>query len=270
MRGRHFLTAGAVTLTCLIGTPAVAAEPVIAPSCWSTVEGAPGQPVLLNPASVTEPVARALAGLDVLGVLTPAFRAAWAHTAPIPVGTVPEGRTEIAGTRIAEAVIARLGEIPVLGPVLEQLGSALRSTLASVCSILFRAVPLPLPAGPPPSAPAEPGGRDAEPPAAGGTVSSGGELVQPAETGGTGAVFGSRTPDLAPGAALFPMTTGVPGSPEIPALAAAAATSHPALGSAEALPGGEDELFPAALAALISLSIVSALFVRRCVLGPRR
>ncbi|MFD9890039.1 hypothetical protein ACFWY9_11920 [Amycolatopsis sp. NPDC059027] len=272
MRGRHFLAVSAVTLICLIDAPIAAAEPVTAPNCSSTVEGTPGQPVLLDPASVAEPVVRALAELDPLGLLTPAFRTAWAGTAPIPVGTVPDGRAEVTGTRIADAVIARLGDIAVLGPVLRPLGSAVRNTLASVCVILLRATRPPLPDGttPPVPAPAGPGGGDGGNPAAGGAVTAGGGLRLPQPDAGTGAVFGSLPAEPTPGAALFPMTTGgVPGSPEIPAPAAASAPSRPVIGSAETLPVKEDELFPAALAALISLSIVSAFFARRCALSPR-
>jgi hypothetical protein len=272
MRGRHFLAVGAVTLTCLIGAPVATADtaaPVAAPSCAGTVEGTPGQPVVLDPASVTEPIARALAALDPLGVLTPAFRGAWANTAPLPIGAIPDHPTEISGGRIADAVIARLGEIPLLGPVLQPLASAVRGTLASVCVLLLRAVRPTPPAQPNPPAlvPVTPGAGVGGTPGASTEYTTVGDPG--AESPGIGAVFGSRLGDLAPGAALYPMVTiGVPGAPGIPPLAVA--TTPRSAGSAETLPANSDELSPVVLVALLLLTVVSAQLVRRWVLGPRR
>ncbi|WP_236794988.1 hypothetical protein [Amycolatopsis sp. GM8] len=269
MRGRHFLAAGAVTLTCLIGAPAAAAEPVTAPSCSSTVEGTPGQSVLLDPASVSEPVTRALAGLDPLGLLTPAFRKAWAGTAPIPLGTVPEGGAEITGSQISQAVIGRLGEIPLLGPVLQPLTSAVRGTLASLCAIVIR-VEHPAPpatAKPPAPAPVTPGAGATESPATGKGFTSNEGAGTPSVS--AGAVFGSRLADLIPGPALYPMMAiGAPGSPANPPLVVVPAPQT--AGSAEALPAKDDGLSPVVLTALVVLTLVSAQLVRRWVLNPRR
>ena len=79
MRTTPFLTAGVLTLTLLTTTPALAAEPpATVAGCSATVTGVPGEQVALAPASVTEPVVSALAGLDPLGLLTGVFRSVWA------------------------------------------------------------------------------------------------------------------------------------------------------------------------------------------------
>lgn len=281
MRVRRLLTVGALTLTCLAVTPVAQATTVAAPSCSATVEGMPGQRVVLDPAAVTEPVVHALAPLDPLGVLTSGFRSAWADTAPIVVGTIPDGTSEIGGNQVADAVVARLGQLPVLAPVLQTLASGVRGALASVCTLVLHGVGAVPPVVPAPGTPA-PGSPAPAPGQPGGTVKppvGDDRAPLPVPVGGagspslgSGAVFGSRLPDLMPGGALFPLLgPGVPGSPGTGGADRPAVVSAPeSVGSAETLPTRQDVLSPAVLTALLLLSVVSAQLVRRWVLGPRR
>jgi hypothetical protein len=269
LRTRTLLTVGTLTLVLLAGTPAFAAEsPVTAPGCSSTVAGVPGQQVSLAPASVAEPVVTALSGLDPLGVLTGTFRTVWATTAPIPVGTVPAGQAEIPGGRIADAVLARLGEIPLLAPVLTPLVSSLRTSLASLCGILVRGQVPGSPGATAPGAPAEPG-RPAEPgaPAGGGTPVAGRQWTVAAVPGpvpGGGAVFGTPIPGQLPGAG-FPGSAGS-GIPQVGSEAPVVVEARRSLGSAEALPEQRrDDLSWPVLAAILVLAAVSAQLVRRWV-----
>lgn len=166
---RRLLTAGAMTLTCLSCTPAFAAEPTPLPplpplpSCQSTVDGQPGQQVTLAPTAVADPVAKALSGVDPLGLLAAPFRATWGAMPPIPLGAVPAGQGAITGDQIADAVTARLGQIPLLGPVLPSLTPAVRGVVAPLCGIVTRGAlpvvaPPPAAANPPASRPGGPGG----------------------------------------------------------------------------------------------------------------
>ncbi|MEV4142583.1 hypothetical protein AB0J40_02890 [Amycolatopsis sp. NPDC049691] len=262
MRTTAFLTAGALTLALLSPAPAFAADaPATAAGCSATVTGVPGEQVALAPASVTEPVVSALAGLDPLGVLTGTFRAIWAGTAPIPVGTVPVGQAEIPGTRIADAVVARLGELPVLAPVLGPLVATVRTSLASLCGILVRgrvpgAPPVESPVNPVP-APAPGGAPDGGTPIAGRqwTVAA-----VPGSTPGGGAVFGTPIPGQLPGSG-FPAGAEVPPAGGQPPVVLDARRSA---GSAEALaaPPGDGLSWPV-LAGILLLAAVSAQLVRR-------
>jgi hypothetical protein len=272
VRTRTLLTVGTLTLVLLAGTPAFAAgSPVTAQGCSSTVSGVPGQQVSLAPASVTEPVTAALAGLDPLGVLTGTFRAVWATTAPIPVGTVPAGQAEIPGGLIADAVLARLGEIPVLAPVLTPLVAAVRTSLASLCGILVRGQ---VPGAPGAPAPGTPTGTPAGPgaPAGSGTPVAGRQWTVAAVPGpvpGGGAVFGTPIPGQLPGAG-FPGAAGS-GIPQAGSEAPVVVEARRSLGSAEALPEQRrDDLSWPVLAAILALAAVSAQLVRRWVLRSPR
>ncbi|MFI5586224.1 hypothetical protein ACIA5G_14380 [Amycolatopsis sp. NPDC051758] len=272
MRTRTLLTGSTLTLVLLAGTPAFAAEsPVTAPGCSSTVTGTPGQPVALAPASVAQPVVSALSGLDPLGVLTGTFRTVWATTAPIPVGTVPTGQGEIPGGRIADAVLARLGEIPVLAPVLTPLVSTVRTSLASLCGILVRGQ---APGAPETTAPGTPAGPPAGPGAPGGsgTPVAGRQWTVagvPGPVRGGGAVFGTPIPGQLPGAG-FPGSAGS-GVPQAGSAAPVVVEARRSLGSAEALPEPRpDDLSWPVLAAILVLAAVSAQLVRRWVLRTSR
>ncbi|HVV14478.1 hypothetical protein [Amycolatopsis sp.] len=270
MPSRRLLTAGlTLTMLCLTATPAEAADPVLVPSCSATVTEQPGRQVVLDPAGVTGPIRQALTKLDPLGLLTGQFDTDWAAAGPIPLGTVPEGQAEISGATIADAVTARLGEIPLLGPVLQPLVATVHGTLASLCGILLRgtapaAAP---PASTPGSAPQP--GSPTSPGASPSSSSSSARLPDSTASGASGpTVFGS----LVPGGALFPLTgSGVPGNgAALDRLQPAALASAPQpAGSAEVLPTRHDALSTSTLTALLLLSVVSALLVRRWVLGGR-
>jgi hypothetical protein len=263
---RPFLAAGAVVLAGLAAAPqAAATETVEAPSCSAAVDGAPGQEVVLDPVSVIEPITGALAGLDPLGVLTGPFRPAWQNSGPIHLGALSAGQTEIPGSRIAAAVLTRLGEIPVVGPVLEQLAPAVTGALGSRCGILVRVT---TPAGSgraaAPVPPEEPGA-----PVPGGVAPAPG-AAEP-DGPGRGAVLGERIPGLSlSGAALNLGTVSVPqpGSPVVAGEPAFAGATH-AAGSASALPDKRDTLPQPVLLAVLALTIVSAQLVRRLALRPR-
>ncbi|WP_410675296.1 hypothetical protein [Amycolatopsis sp. cmx-4-68] len=270
MRTTPFLTAGAVAVAVVAGTPAAAAEaPATVVGCSATVTGVPGEQVALAPASVTEPVVSALAGLDPLGVLTGTFRSIWATTAPIPVGTVPAGQAEIPGSRIADAVVTRLGELPVLGAVLTPLVATVRTTLAPLCGILVRGqvpvpgTPSPGSAPPAPVDPAPPGAPGVSP--AGGTPIAGRQwtvAAVPGSTSGGSAVFGTPIPGQLPGGG-FPAPAG-PGVPEAGSGAPVVLDARRSAGSAEALPEGEsDRLSWPVLAAILLLAAVGAQLARR-------
>ncbi|WP_372671161.1 hypothetical protein [Amycolatopsis kentuckyensis] len=269
MRTTPFLTAGAVALTFLSATPAIAAEtPATVVGCSATVTGVPGEQVALAPTSVAEPLVSALSGLDPLGLLTGTFRSIWATTAPIPVGTVPAGEAEIPGTRIADAVVTRLGELPVLAPVLTPLVSAVRSSLASLCGILVRGQ---APAGSSPTPPADP----APPGAVGGSPSGGTPVAGrqwtvaavPGPTSSGGAVFGTPIPGRLPGDG-FPVFAGS-GMPQAGSGAPVVLDARRSAGSGEALaaPPGDELSWPV-LAGILLLAAVSAQLVRRW--GVRR
>ncbi|MGK3208603.1 hypothetical protein [Amycolatopsis sp. MEPSY49] len=272
MRTTPFLTAGAVALTLLSATPAIAAEaPATVAGCSATVTGVPGEQVALAPASVTEPLVSALSGLDPLGLLTGTFRSIWATTAPIPVGTVPAGEAEIPGTRIADAVVTRLGELPVLAPVLTPLVSTVRGSLASLCGILVRGQAPGTPAGSSPTSPANPappGAADGAPD--GGTPVAGRQwtvAAVPGSTSGGGAVFGTPIPGQLPGVG-FPGPAGS-GMPQAGSGAPVVLDARRSAGSGEALAAPpRDELSWPVLAGILLLAAVSAQLVRRW--GVRR
>ncbi|NKQ57449.1 hypothetical protein HFP15_31750 [Amycolatopsis sp. K13G38] len=275
MRSRRLLAAGTLTFFCVLSAPPVATAadsgPVIAGSCSATVTGKPGQQVMLDPASVEQPITGVLAGLDPLGVLTGSFGAAWRAAGPIPVGTVGTGDSEIGGSQVAGAVTGRLNEIPVVGPVLKPLVPGVTDLLGSLCGLLVRAEkPVAPPAGsptapPPSSAPADP----TTSPSGSGRIADGGDASE-----GQGAVFGERLSDLlASGAAFSLNTAGVPGTGLDGAARAPQQSSlvNPAVqtGDARALPNAQRQLSAPILLAVVLLAVVSAQLVRRWALGTK-
>jgi len=261
VRTTPFLTAAALALVLAGPTPAVAAEaPVTVAECSATVTGVPGEQLALAPASVTEPVVSALSGLDPLGVLTGTFRSLWAGAAPIPLGTVPVGQVVIPGTRIADAVVTRLGELPVLAPVLAPLVPTVRASLASLCGLVVR--------GEVPGAPPVTSATPVPPGAAGGSPDAGTPIAGrqwtvaavPGSTAGGGAVFGTPIPGQLPGA-------GFPAGAQVPPAGGQAPVvldARRAAGSAEALPAPRgDALSWPVLAGILLLAAVSAQLMRR-------
>lgn len=121
----------------LVGSgTAAAAEPIVIGSCATSVKGVPGQPVSLAPGAVLGVVTDAVRAVPVLGPpLAGAANQAFAALPPIPIGALPNGTGHITGATIANAVVAELKKIPLLGPVLGAVVNSVRSTLTSVCEV---------------------------------------------------------------------------------------------------------------------------------------
>lgn len=276
MRARRVLATGVLTIVCFVSAPpADAAEPIVASSCSAAVTGDPGQQVMLDPASVAEPIVGVLAGLDPLGLLTGPFRSAWNSAGPIPLGTVPQGQTEIPGSQVADAVVERLGQIPAVGPVLQPLVPAVRGLVSSLCGLLVRGERPPAPPSSKPS-PVAPG-NPASSPSPSTSERSAWRPVGADESSapGRGAVFGERLPGLfGSGAAVSLNTAGVPGAAVDPGAQPPQSASlvNPAVqtGEAHALPADQRQLSQPILLAVLLLTVVSAQLVRRWALGARR
>ncbi|HEX4704873.1 MAG TPA: hypothetical protein VH352_22280 [Pseudonocardiaceae bacterium] len=116
-----------------VGT-ADAATPILVGSCATSVQGAPGTPVELSPVAVMQPVVNLVNGLS-LGLLGGTFQSAFATMPPIPLGALPTGSGTISGGQIANAVVAQLNGIPLLGPILGGVVGQVQSMLANMCSI---------------------------------------------------------------------------------------------------------------------------------------
>ncbi|WP_431918288.1 hypothetical protein [Amycolatopsis tucumanensis] len=175
MRARAAIVAAALAFG-LLAAPAARAETRVLDSCVATVTE--GDELALSPLAVLDPVVSVLAPLDPLNVLVPAFETAWRATPPIELPAA--GPAGIAGDVIADAVLARLTGISVVGPVLDVLVGPVHGLLAGTCRITVvraeapPADPVTAPPPPPPTlAPPEPslpaggpagGGAPSEPP----------------------------------------------------------------------------------------------------------
>lgn len=144
-------TAAAVTLALAAATAAIAgpgtasaAEPIVVGDCSTTVRGEPGQPVTLRTSAVLGVVVDAVRAVPVLGPpLAGSVHDTVAKLPPIPIGSVPSvpGRSStISGAKIADAVVAKLRELPLLGPVLSQVVNSVRGTLTNLCGITVTSV----------------------------------------------------------------------------------------------------------------------------------
>ncbi|MEV0676913.1 hypothetical protein AB0I60_10340 [Actinosynnema sp. NPDC050436] len=130
------LTAGALGA----GT-ARAADPVVVGNCATTVQGTPGTPVSLSPSAVVQPVFDLVRAIPLLGPpLAEPFRSAFTALPPIPIGAIPTGTGVITGGEIATRVVAELGKIPLLGPVLATLTTGVQSTLTQLCGVTVTGV----------------------------------------------------------------------------------------------------------------------------------
>jgi hypothetical protein len=127
--------AGAATSMLAGSANAAAAPPIIIGSCATSVQGAPGQPVSLSPSAVLSPVVDAVRAVDLLGLLWPTVQKTFAGLPPIPIGALPTGTGYITGGTIANAVIAQLRNIPVLGPVLGTVALTVQNSLTSMCKV---------------------------------------------------------------------------------------------------------------------------------------
>jgi len=284
MRARCVLTVSALTFSCLAGAPAAAAaESLVAPNCTAVVDGTPGQEVVLDPRSLADPIAGVLAGLDPLGLLAGPFREAWQAVQPIPIGAVPAGQAVIPGTRIADAVTERLGELPVLALVLEPLTPVVRQTLTTSCEVLVRGL---LPNTPAPESPQAPGQAPGQMP---------GQTPGGTGAGTPGSVVAQQVPYRPSASERYyqgllagrpGMSSPVPGSgmgslggfgdrttaaPQFGFVGPAEETGPArSAGRAQAMPAVRDEVPAVVLAAVLLLAVVGALLVRRWVLRARR
>lgn len=124
-----------------VGGVAHAAEPIVIGSCATTVQGAPGTPVSLSPAAVTQPITDLVRAVPLLGPpLAEPFKQAFAQAKPMPIGAVQVGTTTISGATIANAVMAEVQKIPLLGPILGTLDKTVRATLTQGCQVTVVAV----------------------------------------------------------------------------------------------------------------------------------
>lgn len=144
---RSFATAIALVLSMstaglLAGSgTAAAAEPIVIGSCAASVEGRPGQPVALAPAAVLRVVTDAVRAVPILGPpLAGAAGQAFAALPPIPIGALPHGEGYITGGTIANAVVAQLKKIPLLGPVLAAVVKTVQSVLSAGCGVAVKGV----------------------------------------------------------------------------------------------------------------------------------
>ncbi len=120
---------------------ATAAEPIVIGSCAASIEGAPGQPVSLAPAAVLGVVTDAVRAVPILGPpLASAANQAFAKLPPIPIGALPNGQGYITGGTIANAVVAQLKKIPLLGPVLAAVVKTVQSVLSAGCGVTVKGV----------------------------------------------------------------------------------------------------------------------------------
>ncbi|MDX8144192.1 hypothetical protein SK854_18900 [Lentzea sp. BCCO 10_0061] len=134
-------TALLALVSASVGGVAHAAEPIVVGSCATTVQGAPGTPVSLSPAAVTQPITDLVRAVPLLGPpLAEPFKQAFAQAKPMPIGAVQVGTTTISGATIANAVMAEVQKIPLLGPILGTLDKTVRATLTQGCQVTVVAV----------------------------------------------------------------------------------------------------------------------------------
>ena len=138
----RLLSVTAATLLALVSAsvgavPATAAEPIVVGSCATSVQGTPGTPVSLSPNAVLQPVTDLVRAVPLLGPpLAEPFKQAFSQLKPIPIGAVQAGTTTISGATIANAVMAELQKLPLLGPILGTLDKTVRATLTSGCGVV--------------------------------------------------------------------------------------------------------------------------------------
>lgn len=185
---RRLVVAGLVAVALVAGSgTAEAADSLVLGSCAATVEVQPGQQISLSPDAVVQPITDVLTKLDPLGVLVPPFQSTWNSLPPIPIGTGPGA---ISGATIADAVVGRLRDLPLLAPVVDVLITPVRSALTAACGVLAQ------PVSPPPTA-------------------SGGAPA-PAVPGQPGPSGGAAAPSVQPTGQAFPGQPAAPGATPLP------------------------------------------------------
>jgi hypothetical protein len=128
-----------VTSSLIGGSTAAAATPIVVGSCAATVQGEPGTPVQLQPAAVLEPVVNVIQAVDLLGVITPAVKSAFAKMPPIPIGAIPTATGTITAGQITNAVVKELNKIPLVGPIIGTVTEGLQKTFAGLCGVTMAA-----------------------------------------------------------------------------------------------------------------------------------
>lgn len=146
-RVKSFATAVALifatsaTLLLAGGGTATAAEPIVIGDCSVSVQGTPGQPVSIAPGAVLGIVTDAVRAVPILGPpLAATAKQAFAALPPIPIGALPTGTGYITGGTIANAVVAELNKIPLLGPVLGSVVSTVQTQLTQLCGVTVTGV----------------------------------------------------------------------------------------------------------------------------------
>lgn len=118
-----------------------AATPILLGSCATSVQGTPGTPVELSPSAVVQPIVSLIDAVPILGPpLAAPFRSAFTALPPIPLGALPTGSGTITGGQVANAVVAQLNKIPLLGPIIGTLVGSVQQTLTSMCSVGVKGV----------------------------------------------------------------------------------------------------------------------------------
>ncbi|RSM50771.1 hypothetical protein DMA12_01055 [Amycolatopsis balhimycina DSM 5908] len=280
---RRVLAATAVSaaLATATASPSAAAQPVVLDSCAVTVQGEPGQLVSLKPAAVAPQLLAALAPLDPLNVLRPAFTGIWQALPPITLGSIGAADGLIPGSAVADAVLGELRRISLLAPVVDALSPTVRAMLGANCGVRTKpGTPVPAPA--PPSSPPSGGHR---PPATGGTPPATAPAA-PAATGPTvtspglpEAVLGAQFPGAVgpggiPGPGIPPDRVaydyGPAAVPQVPAVdARMQGLGGQATGSAQALPAashggiGRSTLLAGLLVTLVGTQLFRRWALRR-------
>lgn len=269
-------TAVAASLAAVTATPSAAAGTLVLDSCAVTVQGEPGQLVSLKPAAVTPQIMAALAPLDPLNVLRPAFSGVWQALPPIALGSIGATDGLISGSAVGDAVLGDLRKISLLTPVIDALSPSVRALLGAHCGVTTKpATPAPAPASRPPAGPRPPaGGTPASPgaPATPGAPAATGTTVT--SPGVPGAVLGSQFPGVAgqggvPGPGIPPDRVaydyGPAAVPQVPAVdARMQGLGGQSTGSAEALPAAsESGVSRSTLLAGLLLAFVGTQWFRR-------
>jgi hypothetical protein len=146
MRARWTRIVAASTLTVAVAgtglfaaSPAEAATPIIIGSCATTIQGTPGTPVELSPGAVVQPLVNIVNAVS-LGLLGSAFQSAFDALPAIPIGAIPTGTGFITGGQVANAVVAAIKPIPLLGPILGTVVADVQSALATGCGVTVQGV----------------------------------------------------------------------------------------------------------------------------------
>ncbi len=146
MRARWTRIVAASTLTVAVAgtglfaaSPAEAATPIIIGSCATTIQGTPGTPVELSPGAVVQPLVNIVNAVS-LGLLGSAFQSAFDALPAIPIGAIPTGTGFITGGQVANAVVAAIKPIPLLGPILGTVVADVQSALTTGCGVTVQGV----------------------------------------------------------------------------------------------------------------------------------